>query len=350
MGFVENGNILINDEHKVRIPLSEKAKIIIEEDMLNWNIKNNNSFINTVFEYYKEDALSSLSRVMERKEDKLRLSLRKICKSKKETEALIDTILSDEQKALKKEAYKYISEKNSGQLYTLNKKNFDYLISDECKEEKYYNMKPSKYIRAVIEEYCALPYIEREKIFFRNYYEQINLAIKASKKIKIVTSNSNNKYYIEPYKIISDSLNTRNYLICYSGLSEKKSNSIITSVSIARIASIKTLREEYHFTIPKIKKIEERLSTNTPMYLIGRHKQIRVRLSKKGQKMFQKEIYNRPHNIFGPSNDGIYTFDCTTRQAFKYFYSFGKEAEIISPDSLRDKFKKELFESLKLYE
>ena len=66
--------------------------------------------------------------------------------------------------------------------------------------------------------------------------------------------------------------------------------------------------------------------------------------------MFQKEIYNRPHNIFGPSNDGIYTFDCTTRQAFKYFYSFGKEAEIISPDSLRDKFKKELFESLKLYE
>ena len=58
----------LNSEQKIRLPLSEKTKIIIETDMLNWNINSKTSFINKVFNYYKDDAKSSISIVLYKKE------------------------------------------------------------------------------------------------------------------------------------------------------------------------------------------------------------------------------------------------------------------------------------------
>ena len=62
MGFIdENGYPLINDEQKIRITLSDRASIIISEDMNIFGISKTASFINTVFHNFKLNAKSSVS-------------------------------------------------------------------------------------------------------------------------------------------------------------------------------------------------------------------------------------------------------------------------------------------------
>ena len=57
MGFInENGYPLINEEQKVRITLSSKAQIIMNEDMDVFETSKAATFINTVFSNFKTEA------------------------------------------------------------------------------------------------------------------------------------------------------------------------------------------------------------------------------------------------------------------------------------------------------
>ena len=71
---------------------------------------------------------------------------------------------------------------------------------------------------------------------------------------------------------------------------------------------------------------------------------------KGGKQSYQKRLYSRPKKLESFSTDDIYVFDCTQLQAYNYFFSFGSEVEIISPDELRNKFQEELKKALKQYQ
>lgn len=45
----------------------------------------------------------------------------------------------------------------------------------------------------------------------------------------------------------------------------------------------------------------------------------------------------------------VYVFDCSLRQAFNYFFSFGADAEILSPDELRNEFIENYSSALTIY-
>jgi len=107
---------------------------------------------------------------------------------------------------------------------------------------------------------------------------------------------------------------------------------------MARINTPTMLTKTFHLNKQEIANIESQLSTYSPAYLVGKPEQIKVKLTPKGKRSYQSRLYSRPEKIEVLSTDDIYVFDCTPQQVFNYFFSFGADAEIISPEYLRNRF------------
>ena len=341
MGFVDkNGNPLINDEQKIRIALSDRARLTMAEDMDVFCIKKAATFINTVFNNYKYEAKSSISLYLQERKTELDRLFTDSKIDNDSRENAINIILSTEEQALKAKVAGYHSTKGESKLYHINDSNVEYLVED-CKEEQYYS-RPGLYLRSVIEEYCSLPFIKRERIYRKNIYEIIERACqeKCVLKVKANYYGKEQLFHVYPYKIVPDPFHTQSYLVCYSKKDgEKEKNKIVASFSMARINVPTMLKQTFSLSIQEMNNIENQISKYSPAYLVGKPEQIEVKLTKKGKQSYQTRLYSRPEKIEEHSTDDIYVFNCTQQQIFNYFFSFGADAEIISPKDLRDRFR-----------
>ena len=99
MGFIdENGYPLINEEQKIRIALSNRAKLTMAEDMDVFGTPRSATFVNTVFNNFKSEAKSSISLYLQQREielDRLFTGAKLDAISKK---IAIDQIISVEKK------------------------------------------------------------------------------------------------------------------------------------------------------------------------------------------------------------------------------------------------------------
>ena len=352
MGFKdENGYPLINEEQKIRIALSDRAKITMSEDMDVFGTAKAASFINTVFANYKDEAKSSISLYLQQRE----LELDRLFNGAKldtiSRKISIDQILSVEKQELLKKITEYSTIKGDSKLYHINNRNVGYLL-DDCDEEQYYS-RPGLYIRSVIEEYCTLPFIKRERIYRKDIYETVEQACKERRILKIRANyyGKDQLFYVYPYKIVPDPFHTQSYLVCYSRKAEENdSDKIVASFSMARINPPTMLTKTFHLNKQEISNIESQISNYSPAYLVGRPEQIKVKLTKKGKQSYQSRLFSRPEKIESLSTDDTYVFDCTQQQIFNYFFPFGADAEIISPEYLRNRFKTNLVKALDKYQ
>ncbi|MCD7715094.1 MAG: WYL domain-containing protein [Lachnospiraceae bacterium] len=375
MGFVDKNNYpMINDEQKIRIPLSDRAKIIIAEDMDVFNVSKTSTFINTVFHNFKSEATSSVSLYLQQREIELdNLFSQTVPDStrKKKSEKTIDElypqtalddasrkkainiILNAEAKKILEQTEKYVASKGEGKLYRINDKNKEYLL-EECEENRFYS-RPGQYVRSVIEEYCSLPFIKRERIYKKEVYDIINRACTEKRILKIKADyyGKEQLFYVYPYKIVLDTFHTQSYLVCYSRKAEETEKDKTTaSFSMARVNMPAMLTKTFYLSKQEITDIENQISRHSPAYLVGKTERIGVRLTEKGKRSYQQRLYSRPERIQDLSSDAddIYVFDCTQLQIYNYFFSFGAEAEIIYPEELRARFKRDLENALKNYE
>lgn len=351
MGFIdENGYPLINEEQKIRIALSDRAKLTMAEDMDVFGTPKAATFVNTVFNNFKEEARSSISLYLQQREielDRLFTGAKLDAISKK---IAIDQILTVEKKEIQSKIVEYSNSKGESKLYHINDNNVEYLL-EYCDEDQYYR-RPGLFVRSVIEEYCSLPFIKRERIYRKDIYETIEKACTEKRILKIKANyyGKDQLFYVYPYKIVPDPFHTQAYLVCYSRKAEdEEKDKIVASFSMARINSPTILTKTFHLNKQEINNIEMQIANYSPAYLIGRPEQISVRLTKKGKQSYQSRLYSRPEKIESLSNDDVYVFDCTQQQIFNYFFSFGADAEIISPENLRNRFKNTHEKALKLY-
>lgn len=351
MGFTdEDGYPLINDEKKIRITLSRKAQITISEDMTAFGIQKTATFINKVFSNYKDDAESSISLYMQQREIELdRLFTNSGLHNEDKKEA-INVLLADEKAKIMKKISAYCSAKGESRLYHINDANFEYLTED-CDEDKYFN-RPGQYIRSVIEEYCSLPFIKRERICRKDIYDKVQLACEKKNilKIKAPYCGKDQIFYVYPYKIMPDPFHTQSYLVCYSRKAEDEENDkIIASFSMARINTPTVLNQTFHLNKQEISDVEAKISEYSAAYLVGMPELIMIKLTDKGKQLYKSKLFSRPEKIEEKSTKDVYAFDCTQLQIFNYFFSFGADAEIISPKDLRDRFKDTYDKAFKLY-
>ncbi|MBM6938932.1 WYL domain-containing protein [Pseudoflavonifractor phocaeensis] len=324
--------------NKQHLNLSTLAYEVISSDMFTFGEEKLSGFINTVFEYYYPLAEASIGRSLNRLIGELDKCLSNIPGDEKTKQQVLERLVSQKKERLIEKAKSYESGKTF--KFWLNKRNLEYLTerNSECCEERYYT-KRGKYIKCVLEEYARLPYIDREKIYFSPLMEEIQAAIRDKSQLRVVTGRDV-IYSVYPYDILSDPLSTTNYLVGYCtryGNSEDEKRPC--SFRISALKSIRQEKSKSAFLKASLwKQLSQTITSRGVQFLVGNETEIHVKLTKAGVTKYRRQTHLRPPFVREQDN-GIYVFQCTTAQAEFYFFKFGKDAEIIHPAELRNKFK-----------
>ena len=125
MGFAD----YINDEHKIRIALSDKALITITDDMNIFSENKISGFINTIFENFRSEAKSSTSLYLERYDIKIENLFSSLDLDNDYKEILKKNLLDKKHKELSTIVEKYKQNKLNSRLYHINKGNINFLIT-----------------------------------------------------------------------------------------------------------------------------------------------------------------------------------------------------------------------------
>lgn len=365
-------------ELKQHINLSENAWLIIDEDIkIFFETKEKESFsgfLNRVFKNFYQKANATINlRCIEKKEELAKLySSSEFSNITKDTIALfINKYLKLYENELTTNALSY--QNGHGEKFRINKENLE--ILRESLEASHYNGTIGLYLKAIFEEYATKPSYIREQIFFNEIINKIQLATLKEKKLKIslvdsVSNNYNSKYskkfLVSPYCIIQDKTNSFNYLIGYAeqiketveldenGKQHKTSSYGQKQPSCFRISRINKIDIQVsmgaHISKEKADELKDMLIKRTPMYMTSEPLTIKVKFTDKGLEFFKRQLYMRPQFYTVDEKDKhIYIFNCTEVQAINYFFKFGKDAVIIEPTSLKEKFKVRYERALKQY-
>lgn len=358
MGFLLND---LKEQWKCRLNLSEFAQIVIEEDIKIFGNGNRNGFLNQIIENYIHDAEAS---VFERKESR-KNELSKVFSSgefKRTDPAVIERImnalLSAYQEELLQKAHSY--QKGMGKNFDLNKD--VKRILDSSTESDYYQNNLITYIKAIFEEYAMKPLFERELIVYKKkVVDPIKQAITEKKKVQIKLlprlNLESDKYttrrcLFSPYGpddgIVQDKTRSYNYLVGFSE-SINEDGTLgprqIASFRISRIDDIRVMSSKGgYLNAEERNQLEEEMKTKGVMFLAGDLQDFKVRFTKKGLEEFHRQLFMRPR-LYEENGQNTYTFHCTEVQLINYFFKFGKEVEILSPEETRDKFIKRYRES-----
>lgn len=347
MAFIEkNEDTAANN--KQHLNLSTLAYEVISSDMFAFGEEKRSGFINRIFSHFYPDAEASIARTMNHLNGELSKLLSDVSGDDKTKKRIVDRLLSQKEDELIKKAESY----DKGKLFKfwLNKSNLEYLteISSECSEDKYYT-KRGKYIKSVIEEYARLPYVERERVYFRPFIDTIRYSIKEERQLRIVTG-SDIIYSVYPYEILCDPLSTANYLVGYCRQYDcPEGEKIPCSFRISALKSIKVEKSKSAFLKESDKKkLSELISIRGVQFMIGNESKIHVRFTENGINKYHRQSHLRPR-LIEKTDEKTYIFQCTAAQAEFYFFKFGKDVEILSPPDLRQKFKMMYGDAAKIY-
>lgn len=224
------------------------------------------------------------------------------------------------------------------------------------------NFKKRIVITYILEKFTALPLSEREKIYFRPQYTEITKAID-SKELLLIKICKGKEFEVKPYALNVDENSMSYYLIGYSRPRYTDTDFELHSHKLSRISMCSSRHKEFSLLYKEIKNAKEIGEKFGAAYLVpnlnkNEIENTVVRLTKYGYEGLYLKIISRQRPI--PLSEPIevvhngekyyeLVFDCSQPQIRNYFFSFGKEAEIISPKSLRDNFIKEYKEAYEQY-
>lgn len=243
-----------------------------------------------------------------------------------------------------------MSSKGTGKKFTLNKKSYELLcnIPDNSYETEIFKS-PGKYLKAIFETYARLPYLQREEIFFHEILSEIEDSIRLKRTIRITTGAR--QYEVLPYLITTDTLSAYHYLVGLSHpVDADDSADLCASFRISRIRKVQMNRNDQRLLKAEEKKqLDEQISEKGVQFLLTDVTKIRIRLSDEGVRKYHSQVHLRPP-YQEKSDDNIFEFRCTSRQIEAYFFKFGKDAEILEPLDLKEKFAAEYKSAADLYE
>ena len=352
MAFTKN-----TSEHKMRINLSPRAEEVVQNDRSIYEVERG-TFINKVFEIYKDTARASIALRMRDKKEGLDYLLSDAKLDGDSKQVVIDKLLKAEEKELTEHKKDLLAESGVKGFHPIriNNANVEYL-ENICLEDEYYGeCHAAQYIRAVLEEYCQMPFVQREKIYHHDVYEAIQRAIDNKETFVLypVIDGKPVAKVVYPYKIMQDTLRSQSYLACYTrdedgSFADKRT----AAFAMAKLNDVPKSRKNQKGKLGKedISHLFTKINTVGISYLLNDVEEIKVRLTDEGKRIFLKQkLAGRPANFKVDGKDkNLFIFQCTRYQIRHYFMDLGKNAEIISPASLREEFKKDLQAALKLY-
>lgn len=340
-------------EWKQRVTLSEHTYNILQNDIDTFRIvprrgtgKAMHYAVNLIFQRYWDSAKASIAMSLQKKQIEWEHVLEHVHPEQARASAI--QALSNHYQSELLSCIKE-SRRESGHTFTitLDKESKQILASDTCQQERiFYQNRVGRYINAILKEYASLPYVERERVYYRKICNMIKLAVNAQNRLLHLTLHSaysgqrENTVSLSSVGLWTDSENLYHYL---AGLVPVGFGMGWISQSI-RLSSIKScdLLEQTAMINYKYKQdILTAIRKKGIQYLSAEYsnQKICVQLTCNGEKLYQRLLHLRPTYI-EKSDDHIYIFDCTEFQAETYFFKFGPDAKILSPQKLAKKFEK----------
>lgn len=372
MSFLNSDEDRLVKYKQLRVNLSKRAMNIIENDITNFNTDlreeyfNRSNFICRVFINSSSVLDSFVSLRMEQanldfedfftEEDEIAQQF-----SAKEIEEInfhiADKMLDRTREQCEQHIRQFISSKHESMIIYQNEDVISFLRQkDLYHEETVFNGKLSSFVKAVLEEYCLLPYFQRERIVFKQTFDSLssmcthNLSEKLYHTTVQLCNNRNKKdiiYCAVPFHCGTDISSTYNYLLCYA----RRKDSDDWRVMKFRLSHIRLLpdtKDSLRIRIPKeaYDLLSDQIKNGFRMF-DNEIVHIRVRFSEAGEKLYGIIRHNRP--IVTRKNGNIYEFDCTEFEAVNYFTSFTGEAVVLEPQSLRDELYRRFLNGVRQY-
>lgn len=334
-------------EKKVSITLSYEAQATIESDMSLFLPGGKfATFVNIIIANYKDASTASIRLAVKREKERLESMLTNghapLTKTEKQ---VIDRLTLAYTQSLREQMHTYRSDSGTTKKIRINNQNFEDLgigsQSEYYAEEDYRNV--GTYIKTLLEDYARQDFSHREEIFFLDIIEALQVAIREQKLVRIGYTDRNNQVsslLFRPYGILTNRMNVYHYFVGILKDSEAESDKLY-SLRISRIRSVKCLQQSGHIPLPIQEGIKKQIREKNVQYIQGDQELYRIELTERGQKMYNSILYLRPsYTAKALSSRGrvVYDFDCTREQIQNYFFRFGKDALILSPDSLREEF------------
>ncbi len=315
-----------NEEHKQRVNLSSFAQSVLEIDRNVFSGSGSYSgFLNRIISSFRDKATASVDTAAAQRQRFLLANGYSL--------QIAEQLTAEYREQLKQKITGY--PQGDSIVFRLNNKNFNMLYEEHAESSAY--SAPSKYLKALFEEYARLSPSERERIYYSELVEQtLQPAIDAG---YILEVNLGGKVFlVKPYGVMADPFNSHLYLIGLSKRADYPSEQeTIASFRITRISEAKSRRHPRgRLSVDEKRQIERRLQAVGVQYLVGEQDFVKIRLTPSGVRLFLQKSYMRP--IPESVEDDVYLFHCSSLQIRNYFLSFGKEAQVLEPESLREEF------------
>lgn len=217
-------------------------------------------------------------------------------------------------------------------------------------------------ITYLLEQFTQLPLSEREIVYCYHQYTSIKQAMD-KKELLIVKQLTGKEYEVKPFDIRIDENTLSYYLIGYSRPKGSGGDFESHSFKLSRIKECRSKHKEAQLSYTEIKTIKE-INDKFGSAYIARNlvkKDIEktiVRLTKNGYENLYLRIisHQRPIPVTPPKQLSLkgedyydLTFDCSYQHIRNYFFSFGAEAEVITPLWLRERFMNDYKKSIERY-
>ena len=326
--------IIGNEDHKQRVNLSSLARSVIEMDQSVFAADGSLSgFLNRIITGFRESAQASIDLSARRQHSQL-------LHEGFET-AIAEKLTARYRQELTARVGSY--PKGDSLMFRLNNQNFDLLYEQQAECSAY--SAPSKYLKALLEEYTRLSPSDRERVYYHDLITgTIQPALDAGYLLELQMGDKT--FTVRPYSLMSDPFNSHLYLVGMARRADKPQENL-ASFRITRLSAVKQRRQKGKLTAEEKAHAEKQLQQLGVQYLVGTQDHIRVRLTQAGKQAFLQRSYMRP--IPEKVEADVYHFHCSPMQIRNYFLSFGKDAEILEPAFLRKEFAKIYKEAAKLY-
>lgn len=218
--------------------------------------------------------------------------------------------------------------------FNLNKENKDSYMEIYNKSE--FETEAS-FIRTLICSYISQSKVIRERFIFEKLIGKIQRGIKNKKKIKIKFETT--EKIVSPYNILYSNMEVSNYLFCYSEGDKNYKNYKISNVKYVYILDESRSEVDAKY----FKRVRDDFDPFLSYGIL-----VVVRLSKEGEKKYDRMKTNRPRLIKKLENNWI--VEGSEEKIKRYFSYFMSDVEIISPLSLKKWFYEEALKMVQGYE
>lgn len=254
--------------------------------------------------------------------------------------------------------------KGKGLKVRLRNEVYDLLYpqSGEAWPEHEHYRSQGAYLKALVEDYARQSFYQREAILCKNILDALESELELPGEqrrvltIEQAAGAETRVFDIKPYKLLADANTNYHYLVCLSkDAREPGAPNRIASFRVSRIARVRTRPKSYgsgKIPAAKAREIEAALEDRGVQYLVGDSSEVVVRLSPRGLALYGNILHMRPAAVSMTAEEGatVAVFCCTELQAGNYFFRFGADAEILSPGTLREKFRDGYAEALFAYD